>query len=365
MNGISRRDVIAGVAAGGAALLGAGPAQASEALSTLAARAGLLFGGAIDNVARLDPGMTRLFAQQAGILVTENALKFDYLRPDAERFEFGGADAIAAFAKANGQQLRGHTLIWNDNAPDWLKRRPGREVERIFDAHIDRVVERYAGRLHSCDVVNEPFWPMHGRPGGYRDGPWLSAMGPSYIARAFRRVAAIDKTARLTLNEAFCETNHEWGQGIRPRLRDLVAKLQDDGAPLHAVGFQAHLLPHWPYDDSAFAAYAESFAARGLDIYITELDVNDEAYPANVAERDRLVAKRYGDFLRAVLAIAAVRIVMTWQLSDRASWLRDIYRRAGKPAEKLPRPLPFDDALKPKAAVEAIAAAFAARRVTP
>lgn len=355
MAGPSRRDFVVG--AGAAALAPTG-ASAAQTLGEQAARSGLLFGAAIDNVPGLDPAMARLFARETRILVTENALKFDYLRPSAERFEFAGADAIAAFAAANGQQLRGHTLVWNDNAPDWLKRRPRREVERIFDEHLDRVAERYAGRLHSWDVVNEPFWPMQGKPGGFRDGPWFAAMGPSYISRAFRRVAAIDKTAKLTLNEAFCETNHEWGRGIRPRFRDLVSRLQDEGVPLHAVGFQSHLLPHWPYDDADFAAYVAEFGARGLEVYITELDVNDEVYPASIPERDRLVARRYTDFLTAVLAVPAVKIVMTWQLSDRASWWRDVHRRAGRPDARLPRPLPFDDMLRPKAAYEAMGAAL-------
>ena len=84
----------------------------------------------------------------------------------------GGA-AVAKAAAKSGKLVRGHTLIWNDNAPEWLKRLSAREVERVFDRHIEVVVARYAGKLHSWDVVNEPFWPMDGEQGGWRAGPWF------------------------------------------------------------------------------------------------------------------------------------------------------------------------------------------------
>ena len=110
-------------------------------------------------------------------MTTDTALKFDFLRPSAQKFNFEPADKILAFADAHQIPLRGHTLVWNENAPQWLKGLSGHEIERVFDAHIEKVASRYAGRLHSWDVVNEPFWPLHDKPGGYRDGPWLDGDG--------------------------------------------------------------------------------------------------------------------------------------------------------------------------------------------
>jgi len=46
-------------------------------------------------------------------------------------------------------------------------------------------------------------------------------------------------------------------------------------------------------------------------------------------------------------------MVVTWQLSDRYSWYRELSRRA-------PRPLPFDGDLRIKPLGEAMAAAFVA-----
>ena len=115
-------------------------------------------------------------------------------------------------------------------------------------------------------------------------------MGPAYIERAFRRVAAIDKTARLALNEAQCDNDHDWGRSIRPLLKGLVDRLLDAGAPLDTIGLQSHLKPQWPADYRAFADYAADFAKRGLTISITEFDIDNSALPDDFAARDRAVA---------------------------------------------------------------------------
>ena len=349
---ISRRAFLAAAAAAAAPRL-ALAAPESINLGAAAAAGGLLYGASIGQEALDDPGYAELYRRQTRILTTDVAMKFDWLRPTLDRFEFSYADAIVRFAADNGRPLRGHALIWNDRAPDWLKRLSGREVERVFDAHIDRVVGRYAGKLFAWDVVNEPFWPMDGRPGGWRDGPWFAAMGPAYVERAFRHVAAIDKTARLTLNEAQCDNDHPWGRSIRPLLKELVDRLLDAGVPVATIGLQSHLKPQWPADYAAFAAYVASFAERGLTASITEFDVDDSALPGDFAARDRAVAAVGAKFLNAVLAVPAVDMVVSWQLSDRYTWYRENSRRA-------PRPLPFDADLRIKPLGEAMSVAFAA-----
>lgn len=354
---ISRRRFL-----GGLALAAASPAAAApETLGDAAARARLLYGASIGDEAGSDPAYRALYARETRIVTTDVALKFDWLRPTPEGFDFDRADAIVAAARDAGKLVRGHTLIWNDNAPDWLKRLPAREVERVFDAHIDTVVSRYAGKLHSWDVVNEPFWPMDGQPGGWRNGPWFAAMGPSYVERAFRRVAAIDGAAKLTLNEAQCENDHEWGRSIRPPFAALVDDLQQRGAPLHAVGFQSHLQPQWPSNFAEFGEYAAAFGRKGLDIYLTEFDVNDQSFPDDPARRAAATAEFGAEFLRAILKIPQVRIVVNWQLSDRYSWYRQEWRRRHPSSPRLPRPLPFDDDFNPNPLRDAMLSAFRAR----
>ena len=255
--------------------------------------------------------------------------------------------------------MRGHTLIWNDNAPDWLKRLPGREVERVFDEHIERVCERYAGQLQSWDVVNEPFWPMGGKPGGWRQGPWFAAMGPSYVERAFRRVAAIDKTARLALNEAQCDNDHEWGRSIRPLLAGLVERLLDAGAPLDTIGLQSHLRPQWPADYPAFGRYVEAASPpRGS----RSISANSTSTTLRCRRHRRARSRGRGDggaVPEAGARVPGVDMVVNWQLSDRYSWYRAI-QPAHFWSKRTPRPLPFDDDLAPTPLHAAMLASFAA-----
>lgn len=353
-NRLSRRALLAG-----AATLAAFEATAQSDAPTLAAaarRAGLLFGASLDRRSVDAPALAALYQRETDILVTDTAMKFDFLRPRQDVFDFHNADAIVSFAKASGKLLRGHTLIWNDSATTWLKRLSLSEIEREFDRHVDCVAERYAGALHSWDVVNEPFWPMDRQKGGWRAGPWFAAMGPAYIERAFRRVRAIDKQARLTLNEAQADTNHEWGRQIRPLLADLVKRLLDRGAPVDSIGLQSHLRPHWPHDNREAAAYAQSLADLGLDIYVTELDVADQHLPEDPAARDRLTAEAAGAYLAEMLKVDRLRLVTTWQLSDLHSWYREP-QVAGRNLHRA-RPLPFDDRLSPKPMRAAMIRAF-------
>jgi endo-1,4-beta-xylanase len=101
-------------------------------------------------------------------------------------------------------------------------------------------------------------------------------------------------------------------------------------------------------------------AGLGLTIQITELDVTDEHALADEAVRDRLVADTYSRFLEAALDESAVKMVVTWGLSDRHSWIvrgethESKWRTDGLPS----RPLPFDAELKPKPAFDAVAQAF-------
>src|SRR6266849_7894816 len=60
----------------------------------------------------------------------------------------------------------------------------------------------------------------------------------------------------------------------------------------------------------------------GLQIFITELDVDDYAILGSERQRDKRVAEVYSDYLKNVLSHRAVRAVLTWGIDDRHSWLR-------------------------------------------
>ncbi|MBY0612792.1 MAG: endo-1,4-beta-xylanase [Beijerinckiaceae bacterium] len=337
-------------------------AMPGEGLAQIAARAGITFGAAAARETLTDTGYRRLYTQETRSITTDYALKFDALRPSESEFRFEGADALIAFATENGLQKRGHTLIWNENAPDWLKAKSKAEKARVFDEHIDKVTERYVGKIDVWDVVNEPFWPGHRLPGGYRQGPWYDTFGPDYVKRALIRVGKIDKTVKIAINEAHTERSDELGQANRKGMLRLIDEVQHAGAPLHAIGLQGHLQPQFPFDDDGYVAFLQDIAARKLEIHITEMDVDDTSFTSSIADRDRDVAARVYAYLSKVLAVPQVTMLSTWELSDLYSWYRDpdILKKAA--IRRLPRPLPFDDRMERKPMWKAIAQALAERK---
>jgi endo-1,4-beta-xylanase len=277
------------------------------------------------------------------------------LRGRGTEADFSGAERLVRFAETAGLPVRGHTLIWNENNPAWLKALSRERRAWWLERHVTEVMGHFAGRIHSWDVVNEPFWPDHGNKGGFRGGPWYDALGPGYVVAAFRAAAKADPGAKLVLNEAFTESGDRLGLAVRAGLLRLVDDIRAAGLRLDAVGLQGHIVRDRPFDPVGWRRFLADLAARDVEIWITELDVDDHIFPGSPAERDARVAETYRAVLDTALDEPKVTTVITWELADGFSFYRDIYPNDA-------RPLPFDRDLRPKPAFDAMVAAFAARR---
>jgi endo-1,4-beta-xylanase len=356
---LSRRHALAVLAGSGLTARGevsfAAPVQS---LGAIAAKHGFMFGAAAGPVIDKDVGYRELYTTHARIVTTDIAMKMSTIAPQPGPKRFESADRLLQFCAANRIPMRGHCLIWNEWVPQWIKSMSVPERQAFFDGYIEEVVARYAGKLHSWDVVNEPFWPGHKAPGGYRLGPWYEAFGTGYVRRAFERAAATDKNTKLVLNEAQTERDDEVGLAVRSGLLRLVDELKDAGVPLHAVGLQSHLQPRYPHDPARFADFVHALAGRGVDIYLTEFDVRDDTFPDDIAARDAMIADTAEKFLNNVLPIPAVKIVITWELSDNYSFYTGDAKKKNPLAERLPRPLPFDSSMQKKPLWFAMARAF-------
>jgi endo-1,4-beta-xylanase len=236
------------------------------------------------------------------------------------------------------------------------------ERRAFFDGYIEDVVSRYVGKLQSWDVVNEPFWPGHKAPGGYRMGPWYDAFGTDYIRRAYERAGAVDKTTKFVLNEAQTERDDALGLAVRAGLLDLVKRLKDSGVRLDVVGLQGHLQPKYPHDPARFAEFVHKLSELGVDIYITEFDVRDDTFPDDIPTRDEMVAKTAEKFLANILQIPNVKAVIAWELADNYSFYTGIAKKKDPDTKRLPRPLPYYSNLQKKPLWFAMQRAFANSR---
>jgi endo-1,4-beta-xylanase len=365
---LTRRATLAGgaITLAGAALprfARAGIGEEKDSLGALAAAKGLRFGASFA-VHELEepygPAYAEIYRRETKVIASEVELKLQTLRPTANTLEFGPADRLFAFAAENALAVRGHTLIWHDALPDWIERLGHGEAEQLLETHIEAVLERYRGRVLSWDVVNEPIAPWDRLPGNLRGGPFYAALGEGYIARSFRLARQIDPTARLVLNEAQTESEDEMGLVFRDSLSALLRRLRDIGVAIDVIGLQAHLDSRRPYDFPRFAAFVEELANEGYEIAISELDVNDQAFPADPRQRDQHVADLYTRFLGAVLQVKAVKTLVLWQLADSTSWLYRFDVEKYPRAQRRPRPLLYDQNFMKKRAWLAVAAALEA-----
>ena len=365
-----RRFLAAGLALLGtrAAGLWSSGSLAAEAIALrkLAAEKGLIYGTTIAaGQITGDRPFLDLVRQEAGLVVAENEMKWQVMnRGSPGDNDFAPADTIANFAAANGLVLRGHNLLWYHRTPSWyFDLTDRREQERAVIDHIGQLAGRYRGRIHSWDVVNEPIEPKDGRPDGLRTAVFLETLGPEYLELAYHTARDTDPDARLVVNEYDVELDAPEQEARRIALLRLLERMRRSGTPVDAVGIQAHLTAAGgpPFSAPLLRRFLADIANLGLTVQITELDVTDEHAPAQVAVRDGLVADTYRRFLDAALDEPAVKMVVTWGLSDRHSWIvrRETYQAKWRTDDAASRPLPFDADLEAKPAFDAIAGAFA------
>jgi endo-1,4-beta-xylanase len=365
-----RRFIAAALAAFGGsvglALPLCGHAEGTTALRKLASTKGLVYGTTISaGQITGDPRFVELVLQQAGLVVAENDMKWQVMNRGRRGDEdYGPADTVAAFALENDLALRGHNLLWYHRTPSWFFDLSSRqEIESAIVERIRRLAGRYRGMVHSWDVVNEPIEPKDGRPDSLRTGVFLEMYGPDYLDLAYRTARESDPAARLVVNEYDVELDTPEQEARRRALLGLLQTMKRSGTPVDSVGIQAHLSCAGgpPFSAARLRRFLAEVAGLGLTIQITELDVTDENAPPDQAVRDRLVADTYSRFLDAALDEPAVKMVVTWGLSDRHSWIvrQETHESKWRTDGKQSRPLPFDADLNPKPAFEAIAQAFA------
>nr|BFE82029.1 hypothetical protein GCM10020093_046300 [Planobispora longispora] len=86
---------------------------------------------------------------------------------------------------------------------------------------------------------------------------------------AFRTARAADPSAKLCYNDYNID-NWNWAktQGVYNMVRDFKQR----GVPIDCVGLQSHFNSNSPYN-SNYRTTIQSFAALGVDVQITELDI--------------------------------------------------------------------------------------------
>jgi len=252
-------------------------AQPTVTLQSQAARRGIMYGGAVAFEHLQDQNFRAAVVREMQMIVPENELKWDTLRPSPRYYAFDRADALMRFARLNGKKIRGHCLAWHRQLPTWFAAVVNSSnASQILTEHIVTVVGRFAGQVHSWDVVNEQVETWDANLDGIRVTPWLSALGYDYMDLAFRSAHSADPTAILVYNDYGLELNVDWHTARRQRVLRLLWDFKSKGTPVHALGIQSHLTSDGAFDPALFTNFLDQVAALGYAIIITEMDVVDK-----------------------------------------------------------------------------------------
>jgi endo-1,4-beta-xylanase len=301
--GPRRAGLLTGVAGllGAIALVVPGVASAGTTLGASAAESGRYFGTAVAANKLGDSAYVSILNREFNMVTPENEMKIDATEPNQGQFSYGNADRIVSHARGNGMRVRGHTLAWHSQQPGWMQGMSGSALRQAMLNHVTQVAGHYRGQLYSWDVVNEAF--ADGGGGGRRDSN-LQRTGDDWIEAAFRAARAADPNTKLCYNDY---NTDDWGQAKTQAVYRMVRDFKSRGVPIDCVGLQSHFNSGSPYP-SSYRTTLSSFAALGVDVQITELDVAG-ASPTT-----------YGNVVKDCLAVARCNGITVWGIRDSDSW---------------------------------------------
>ncbi len=338
------------------------PAQAEvtdQAVRDVFAAHGMKAGTCISWAVINRKNAAELIRAQFDSLTMENAMKPDYiLDPDASKASGrlvvklnSEALSILNWAKENGFAMRGHTLIWHSQTPEWIfhqnfdakepyvdREEMLRRMEDLICGMFEELQSRgYLDLFYAYDVVNEAWM----EDGSMRESNWSRIIGEDYLWYAFYYA---DQYAPKTVDLYYNDYNEQYKADC---IADFVETLKDeDGRYLiDGIGLQAHL---FTADDlTTYLDGVDTLAETGLKLELTEVDLGLGKYQApqtpteeNLRMQGRYFYEMFEElFQRAEEGKLKMDAVTFWGFSDGFSWRREY------------SPLLYDSDLDPKYAL--------------
>ena len=295
--------------------------------------------------------------------VLGNELKPAYINPSEGVFNYDDPDHFVEVGKQANAALRGHTLLWHSQVPDWwFKADPAdtrtleecdaagalatsEQLQERITTYITNVVTRYKDDINIWDVCNEVLNANSIRTKA-DDSYWAEIIGDldgdgypdDYVELAFKTARAADEDAFLMINDF----NMEWQNSKTQAMYDMVERMMRKGIRVDGVGFQSHISVDCNVElyrqniekiAGLAAVYDECFPEHKGEfrIQITELDMNmfvgadaDGGFKKWTEEDFERQAEKYGELMDMFLDFVdedIIDAIVFWGTDDENSWL--------------------------------------------
>lgn len=206
-----------------------------------------------------------IFADYWNQVTPENATKWGSVEGDRQgKFNWGGADKAAKYAKEHGFPFKFHTLVWGSQYPNWMN---NLSTEKQYEAIVEWMDEakKHYPDLPVIDVVNEAI-------SSHAPAPYKAALGGDgktgydWIIKAFQMARERWPDAVLVYNDY---NTFQWNTD---QFIDLVRTIRDAGAPVDAYGCQSHDLTGCSAS-TLKASMKKLQDALKMPMYVTEYDI--------------------------------------------------------------------------------------------
>jgi GH35 family endo-1,4-beta-xylanase len=335
----------------------------------------VLNGTTVNNAA-----IKQLIIKEFNSITMENEMK-----PDATLAQSGhtnddikvqlnsGARNILQFCQENNIAVRGHTLVWHSQTPEWffkdnfqnsgnwvtkavMKQRMESYIKNLF-ALIKKDFPNV--NLYAYDVVNEAVSDDANRTqnyGGAREpgygsgkSPWVQVYGDnSFIKDAFTFAHQYAPPAtKLFYNDY----NEYWDHKRNSIVSTILTPLHNEGL-LDGMGMQSHITADMATNAftslNSYRTALQMYANLGIEVQITELDIVRNDGDKQFTEQNQ-IDKYKGLFQIAIDNKNSVTAVVVWGPNDANSWVA-----TDKNSGRSNYPLLFDASNSKKPAYDAV-----------
>ncbi len=282
------------------------------------------------------------------LCVAENEMKIDQIEPSQNGFNFGAANDLVQYAQNQQMAVRGHTLVWHQQVPEWIskdgknndKKWTRDQLLEIMKNHITKCVKQFGSKVMEWDVVNETLDDdqsiVRTQPNGYqlrKESVWVKVIGEDFIDSAFVYAHRANPNLKLYLNDYDCEFS---GVAKTTALYNLAKRLKDKGIPIDGVGLQCHLKVN-NFSKSKLNQTVKRYAEIGLNCIFTEIDIAISSISSSELTKQ---AEVFSQIAEVWLKNDNCPHMVVWGINDKYSWVSGSHavlfdeNNTGKPAYK-------------------------------